>query len=200
MRKIFVAVLLLCVGIPYFGGCSMKNKNNLGSEWSGGVYDFPIKPGTDEWIALESTLNRVAACQLPEEVLQGISTEDLAETVLRYPFIMEMMAAYDTFSMGFSATLRKFNGMTELVEREDAATVLLARYQSMDLDEYAEEGMRDKLYDMLNVEIMLSQAEFAQKLTEAEAIELEQEIEKKSLQKKAHPDFYGPLWTAWDKP
>ena len=72
------------------------SKTDLGmsvlSEKIADLYDFPIKPGTEEWKAMVSHDEMLKACQVPELVLQKMSTEGLVETVLNYPLYGDMKA------------------------------------------------------------------------------------------------------------
>lgn len=52
-------------------------------------YEYPIVPGTDEWFAM-SGRERKKACQIPEDVLERLTDEALARSVLDYPFLMDM--------------------------------------------------------------------------------------------------------------
>jgi hypothetical protein len=89
-------------------------------------YDYPIKPGTDEWWALPQTLEaKIAASQVPEDLLPALTTRALVETVLDYPLLVNM-AAFDSLEAGFGSVLSYFNGLQELVTRSDAVEHLEA--------------------------------------------------------------------------
>lgn len=59
-------------------------------------YTFPVKPGTSEWNELIDHTQMVEACQIPEGLLHNMTTDELIETVLNYPLLMEIYT-YDTF-------------------------------------------------------------------------------------------------------
>ena len=44
------------------------------SEWN-----YPILPGTEEWKKFKTQQEKVDACQIPEDVLKAISTNDLVQ-------------------------------------------------------------------------------------------------------------------------
>ena len=50
-------------------------------------YDFPIKPGTEEWKKLKSGDEMVDAFKIPDSVLISLSTEPSAKTSLNYPML-----------------------------------------------------------------------------------------------------------------
>ncbi|MDR1102936.1 MAG: hypothetical protein LBL42_04170 [Tannerella sp.] len=49
-------------------------------------WDYPVKPGTDGWIQLHSHDDMIDVCQIPEAVLSGLSTADLTDICLDYPY------------------------------------------------------------------------------------------------------------------
>ena len=92
-------------------------------------YVYPVLPGTDEWRALKNMQEKIEACHVPEELLQNMTTEALAETVLTYP-LLPCMFAFDTIEMGYRSVSGYFLGLSELEKREDAITVLQAMKNS----------------------------------------------------------------------
>ena len=86
-------------------------------------YVYPLQPGTPEWKATISRMERAAACQIPEDILPAMTTRALAETVLNYPFMVDLYV-WNTTSIGFQALLEDFNGLRELVSRPDGLEVL----------------------------------------------------------------------------
>jgi len=72
-RLLIVAVLLI-------------TSNNLFSQDQEVTWDFPVKPGTEEWKSLESRNERAKACQIPDDVLPSLSTGRLIELCLSYPY------------------------------------------------------------------------------------------------------------------
>ncbi len=87
------------------------------------AYVYPVLPGTDEWKALKDMSEKVAACDVPVTVLQNMTTEALAETVLTYP-LLSCMLVYNSLEEGYAAVSSYFPGLAELEARPDAAAVL----------------------------------------------------------------------------
>ena len=48
-------------------------------------YDFPIKPGTEEWQKIKSGDEIAMVCSIPDSILTSLTTEALAKTCLNYP-------------------------------------------------------------------------------------------------------------------
>ena len=63
-----------------------------------------------------------------------MSTEGLIETCLAYPLMGNMMA-YNSIYDGFLKHIETFNGLRELLSREDAGPLLAAKYQALSLDD-----------------------------------------------------------------
>ena len=92
-------------------------------------YTFPITPNMEEWASFRSRDEMVAACQIPEEILSKLSTHALVETILTYPFLSEITMFYRTQmecdrELGFWRIANSFNGLQELLTRDDALSVL----------------------------------------------------------------------------
>lgn len=95
------------------------------------LYDFPIKPGTPEWIELNSTIDKIKACQLPESVIKSVSTEDLLLICLEYPLLNNYTASNSPYK-GMENIVSVFNGLEEFVQRSDAPFVLFKYYVAED--------------------------------------------------------------------
>jgi len=97
-------------------------------------YQYPIVPGTQEWIQLESRPEMLEACQIPQEILDKLSTDALLQTILDYPFLSEMTMFYRTpeecnAEADFWFITDSFNGLQEFLSRKDALSAL-EKYQS----------------------------------------------------------------------
>jgi hypothetical protein len=79
-RMIFIFNVLLMNSLVAFGQTDVKD-----------AYEFPIKPGTEEWKQLEPATIRIAALQIPDAVLASISTEGLLETCLHFPYLSDIV-------------------------------------------------------------------------------------------------------------
>ena len=88
-------------------------------------YSYPVVPGTEEWGELKSLYAKIEACQVPEAILDNMTTEALFQTVLDYPLLGDMIV-YDDPQMGFEAIREYCNGLQELWDRPDAEVVVEA--------------------------------------------------------------------------
>lgn len=87
------------------------------------VYTYPIKAGTDEWRSL-SVQEKHERLQLSDNLLGSMRTEDLIEVCLEYPFAIDLFT-FNDFQTGFKALYNNFNGLRELLCRDDLAEPFL---------------------------------------------------------------------------
>jgi hypothetical protein len=90
-------------------------------------WDYPVKPGSEEWKKLKSNEEMVGACQIPEEVLVILSTEELTDICLRYPLIADVFA-FENLNEGLDKLFGDFNGIRALYKRTDVLSNLSKRY------------------------------------------------------------------------
>ncbi|MFR6042267.1 MAG: hypothetical protein ACLUHL_12965 [Dysosmobacter welbionis] len=87
-------------------------------------YQFPVQPGTPEWVELSANARR-AACRLPAGLAEQMTSEALLETALDYPFNASMYVSSDLEGMfGKRAALAGNGALAELVTRPDAEEVI----------------------------------------------------------------------------
>ena len=91
------------------------------------VWDYPIKPGTEEWKNLENRKAKVDACQVPEYVLQNINTSDLTKICLDYPLLYDVFA-FENINTGLNILFADFNGIREFAKRKGAINCLKEKY------------------------------------------------------------------------
>lgn len=113
--KLFLFICLLCVTL-----CQAQESKD---------WNYPIVPGMKEWKEFRSHQEMIDACEIPREVLLSIKTERLVQLCLDYPLLFDIYA-FNKISNGFNAFYYQFNGIQELVQRQDAVDVLLDLYQS----------------------------------------------------------------------
>lgn len=80
------------------------------------AYEFPYETGTPEWSTLITIEDKIAACQIPEDILESMTTEALSQTVANYPLAVNLFV-YDDLSVGYEKVKSQFNGLQELERR-----------------------------------------------------------------------------------
>lgn len=150
------------------------------------VYNFPMKPGVEGWGNLETEEDRYAAMQIPEEILKSMSTHDLIITCLNFP-AMGHYGAFNSLQQGMDVLIRNFNGLQELMKREDAPTELISLYKKMDAKtmKLQEEGVDQSYWNIRRCffEMLLAQEPILEKMNEANRLVLMKEAQKRIYQK-----------------
>jgi hypothetical protein len=115
---------------------------NKVKEWkdAGDAYAFDSITNSAVWSTLQTLEEMQAACQLPRDVLNSMSTEGLIQTCMNYP-LYAISGAYNNQLDGIRVILEGFNGFEELQTRTDAAESLIAYYASMDIGRIAKDAL-----------------------------------------------------------
>lgn len=99
-----------------------------------GQYDYPIDVLDEEWKAFTSVEEMRSVTQIPETILASISTEELIQLILKYPLLCDIHA-FDTLEDGYEHLKGQFNGIQELLVRQDAFEELVAAYDAYPISE-----------------------------------------------------------------
>ena len=146
MKKLISLFLLIsfCLSVS-----SQKHSDSV-------AFTFPFKPGSTEWKRLKTTSARIAALQIPEDILVKLSTNRILEACLDFPYTYDMFT-YNDYDLGFTAISQNFNGFKELLRRKDLADVLLDKYEKMSLEcmDYSAWQDKAKNVDMPSFRIYL---------------------------------------------
>jgi hypothetical protein len=153
-------------------------------------YEYPVKPGTEEWLKLGNKEAREKKCQIPEKRLMEMTTEQLIEAVLEYPYNIDMYC-FDTLQAGFEVVKSRFNGLQELLNRKDNGSVLLKIYSGMDVKNLQEIKSMDYIFDLSFIELLLAQQSVYNNLDKMEKDELKEEVKDKYDEKGKSKDVYG---------
>jgi hypothetical protein len=160
-----------------------------------GAYQYPIPFQSDAWFELRTLEERVSACQIPQAVLDTISTAALLETLLNYPLLFEY-AAFDIMQNGFERIKGEQKGFAAFYSRSDAFEVALARYNNMHVrcdgvyPPFPKDLATPASVALMHVEFMLFQDEFIKVLNEGETRILFQAVFRKLELKNQHNDMY----------
>ncbi|MCM1235509.1 MAG: hypothetical protein NC489_35870 [Ruminococcus flavefaciens] len=105
-------------------------------EWKkvDGKYQYPVTPYDKEWGTYFSEAERHTACQIPQEILMKLTTEELLELVLDSPIILDMYV-HDSIVEAVKGLAQDFNGVHELLSREDCLAVVSHYYTNYDIPE-----------------------------------------------------------------
>jgi hypothetical protein len=167
------------------------------------TWDYPVKPGTEEWKKCNSPEEIYQALQIPENVLKKIDTESLVQICLNYP-ATTVFHIFNTPQQGFDGFYKQFNGIQELMRRKDAGVYLLNKYADMSMKDFnplwtlEEQGQFvEKFYYM---ELFLVQPTIMQSFSKKERKILMKESLNKFDMKLSRGDLFGglnPMATVW---
>ena len=110
-------------------------------------YDFPVKPGSEQWAKLNSSKQMDEVCVIPDQELSTLSTKALLITCLNYPRIIDFFLA-NNLQSGFDLCSTRFNGLTELLKRSDISQVLLKSYLDINIQKKIMKGYDGNLSHM----------------------------------------------------
>jgi hypothetical protein len=132
-------------------------------------WDYPIKPGTEQWKEFQTHDEMLKACQIPEETLKELKTDELIEIMLDYPLIGDVLA-FNSLEQGMGRVKGRFNGFTGLLSRKDALEYLLSKYDSTDPTRASLLKEREKRgefkYKMRFLELFIAQDEMKEQWDE----------------------------------
>jgi hypothetical protein len=81
------------------------------------AYAYPVTPTSAEWKSM-SKEEKIAACQVPEDILATMGGEALTLTVINYPLLADAITA-DNPESAIQSALATCNALTELLSRKD---------------------------------------------------------------------------------
>ena len=134
--------------------------------------------------------------QIPTATLSSLTTEELIQEYLnsRYP---GYILIYNDIQDAFKHAYNDFNGLRELLQRQDAATKLIEFYQKMDPSAYDLNWSSVKkgsfTFSFVFIEVLLAHERILDKITRSETKVLLSELLKKNEYKILHPEKYSVI-------
>ena len=104
------------------------------SWYEDGEVKFAISIFDEEWKELDGREEMLAVCQLPDMLLKKLSTYELLKLTEECPMLGDIYAA-ETTEEGFRSVVNSFNGLRELLSREDCLEVVCEEYNNLILPE-----------------------------------------------------------------
>lgn len=160
------------------------------------VYNYPIKPGTEAWKKLKSHDDMINICQIPDNLIQQMNTQELLESCLKYPLLFDMYA-YDNPKIGFDEMSKNFNGFISLKKRSDAGSIILEGYKRINAESvttFKSEGDKGEFTMHLSaIEILIANDDILKQLKQNHKKEILKEILRKNHGKEQYKDIFGAL-------
>jgi hypothetical protein len=156
-------------------------------------YEYPVKPGSEKWGAFISGQQMLEACQIPQKVLNSLTTKALAETCMNYPLFFEYLTVNDERE-GIKKMIEKFNGLRELSKRNDGTLELIKIYKAMPVLSKIPNPTSKEYhlpYKLPFIELLLSDDNFINQLNLKERTELKKIVLDRYENKLANPNVYS---------
>lgn len=157
------------------------------TEFMESVYEIINSPN---WKTM-SRRERGMVCQLPSELIDTLTTKELIQTTLDYPFFIDIYA-FNTVEMGYNAVLNGCNVLQTLVSRTDRADAVLEFYDNAHVVSALNTSFDKKQYfDLDKLELLIVQDDFTAAMTDEQKDRLIDIAENKYLEKTNYSDLYG---------
>lgn len=98
------------------------------------IGEYPLNEQSENWNFLSSS-ETAAACNMPKEYAENLTTEELVKYALNYPFLMDILC-YDNVTDGIKHLTNKSYVFEELFSRTDCYDELIAAYSDMEINYY----------------------------------------------------------------
>jgi hypothetical protein len=94
-------------------------------------WDYPVKPGSKEWLSKSDFSERLRLLNIPDDTIKSLGTNRLLDICLEYPYF-GLIFTRNSLQQGYEFIKNNFNGFRELENRRDAGIYILKKYESMD--------------------------------------------------------------------
>lgn len=155
------------------------------------IWDFPVRPGTEEWKNLKTEKERIDAVQVPEAVLEKATAEELVLLTVSFP-LFGYYSAFNTPQDGFNIMFSRFNVIRAICsKRENVGKHLISTYKDAGMDGFEKTPVSNEFWTLrlYYVELLLSQEAIISTMTPADKCELLMETKKKLAQKSNSEAF-----------
>ncbi len=157
------------------------------------VWDYPIKPGSEEWNEFGNYEQRVAALQIPYNVLSKLNTAFLIEVCLNYPFVNNIFL-FNSVQAGIDNLKQNFKAFSEFLLRLEAGKFLFEKYKMIKPGDFNESWSSfekiDFAFKLEYIEIFLAQPELLSTFTKNEKKELVSYLLSNIEEKNKYPEVF----------
>lgn len=200
-KRIFIIAGASLLSISLCIGALAANATNIKKWFQSDIqtdaYEFPITPTEtpEKWKEFQTYQEMVDACQIPEDTLKAMTTEGLIETCLSYPLIGNMLLNNSTY-VGFKKQVSEFNGLQELLTRQNLGPAICKLYSTLSLEEISKTDEKAALR-IRYLEYLLSQPEVLDTINQGQKKKLlNHALEIAETKMKKHSDTFSVMPTA----
>lgn len=183
MNKIY----LLCICFNCAISLSAQNNNTQ--------YDFPIKRGTAAWNNIKNYKELRNISQIPEDIVNRMTTEVLFESILNYPLLGDAFV-FTTFQKGIENLKINFNAFETLSIRPDLGKTLINKYVVLATKKFNNESLIIKGEHSVKlsfIELIFAQSSTNLTLTKEELLSLIRMLIGNYNEKKKNIEIYGTM-------
>lgn len=173
----------------------------LAEDWieENGDYQYPMTPEHEQWAQM-IYLEQILACNMPEELISVLSTEELVRVALEYPFMIDFLL-FDSYEQGVSHLRNTSNIYDELFMRNDIGYVLIEAYNALNVNydlllSNEKNALSNSEYDKeVVLQLLLASEDIFKTLDAAQLSSLVDIIGDKQEEKKGKCDDYVTSFT-----
>lgn len=188
LSMVLCAVMVLGMGTTAFASVVTDNDVTV-RDTKHEIYDIIDTP---EWLQM-NRLERGASVQLSPTELQILSTSELTQVVLDYPFFIDILAS-STSHDGFLHLLSESTALHELINREDISNKLIEIYSNTPVvEKVLSDAESNCVSNLWKLEILLAQPEIASKMNESQVSTVLEIAQTKYREKANQNKIYSGL-------
>lgn len=184
---------LLITGVPF--DPSVDAIDTSGQYTVDEVYNYPNKPGYGSgWNALAPEEENLAKTQVPQELVEKMTTRALVETCIEHPLALNYMHGENYHRHFIERLIAQNNAFNELTKRPDAGWELVIAYNDLNyvMNAYAEGSHKDLYIIWGFLELMIENDRFFNQLTDGQLVQLYKASEAKySIKEQHYPLVFG---------
>lgn len=147
VKKVILLLLSVMLACSALLSACVNSPEQVNSYMNPIPYDYPVKPGTEEWNSL-SMADKIALSYVDESTVENMTTEAVLVTTLNYPFIVNIFA-YGKIDEGIRVVQGYCSPLAELLERENAVQAICSYLDEKEDTESAEYIVADNLREYI---------------------------------------------------
>jgi len=94
------------------------------------IWDYPVKPGSDQWNKFTTHSQMVDACKIPIDLLKKMTTEELLSAWENFPLKLDVIA-FNTIQQGLEIQKEISDALKLFLTKKNAASVLIKRLKEI---------------------------------------------------------------------
>lgn len=174
--------------------------NNVAEAWEENK-TYPVVPGDGTWEKL-SYLQQLEATNMPQNMLTNLTTDELANLVLDYPFLIDVVT-FETSEMAIEHLKNTSNICNEFFSRSNSVNIMLNKYNELQVNynmliNKSSENSNDVVKESGYTKELFLQTYFAEKgdlLDKSQKEVLQTIVQDKHSQKSDMCESYSGVFT-----